>query len=333
MHITAASSFRAAVTALVVTAVAAACGTVPAASRSPEQDSRTRVVLLGTGTPNAEPDRSGPALAVVVGDRAYLVDAGPGVVRRAAAAAAAHGIDALRPSQLDLAFITHLHSDHTAGLPDLLLTPWVLGRERPLRLIGPTGLAAMARHVDEAWSADVEARLSGLEPANATGYESRVTEVDDGEVYRDGVVVVSAFTVPHGPFARCLGYRFETPDGVVVVSGDSGPFAAMAERARGAALLVHEAYATAGWERREPEWRAYHRAMHSSGAAVGRHAAAAGVGAVVLVHQLLWGATESELVREVASTYAGPVYYGRDLDVFEVGDGTAKRAPALHAVK
>src|SRR5215467_561481 len=88
----------------------------------------TRVVMLGTGTPNPDPDRSGPSVAVIAGGRAYLVDCGPGVVRRAAAAAARHGIAALRAESLGIVFVTHLHSDHTLGLPDLMLTPWVLER-------------------------------------------------------------------------------------------------------------------------------------------------------------------------------------------------------------
>ena len=92
----------------------------------PEPTGRTRVVLLGTGTPGAEPDRSGPATAVVVDETAYLIDFGPGVVRQAAAAAAA-GVTALRPPNLRIGFLTHLHSDHTAGYPDVVLTPWVLG--------------------------------------------------------------------------------------------------------------------------------------------------------------------------------------------------------------
>ena len=81
---------------------------------------RTRLVLLGTGTPNADPERSGPATAVVIDDRAYLIDAGPGIVRRAALAAREKGIAALSVSALNHVFITHLHSDHTVGLPDLL---------------------------------------------------------------------------------------------------------------------------------------------------------------------------------------------------------------------
>ena len=88
------------------------------------QSMTTKIVLLGTGAPRPTPDRSGPATAIVVGDRAYLVDFGPGVVRRAAAAAE-KGIAALQPSRITVAFATHLHSDHTAGLSDLYLTPAV----------------------------------------------------------------------------------------------------------------------------------------------------------------------------------------------------------------
>ena len=118
---------------VVAGSVLAAAGCQAAAAPEP----RTRVVLLGTGTPNADPERQGPATAIIVDDRAYLVDAGTGIVRRAAQAARDLGIGALRPSRLDRVFITHLHSDHTLGLPDLLLTPWVLDRVASARGLGP----------------------------------------------------------------------------------------------------------------------------------------------------------------------------------------------------
>lgn len=91
----------------------------------------TKLVLLGTGTPNACPNASGPACAVVVDDRAYLVDFGPGVVRQASKAYY-KGIDPLRPDLLTTAFCTHLHTDHTVGYADLIFTPWVLERSSPL---------------------------------------------------------------------------------------------------------------------------------------------------------------------------------------------------------
>ena len=133
-----------------VSAVVAACGLaiVAHAGQQPPNASpsaASKVVLLGTGTPAATPDRSGPATAIVVNDTAYLVDFGPGVVRRASAAAATRGIAALQPTRLQLAFVTHLHSDHTVGYADLIFSPWTLGRRVPLEVYGPRGLKEMTQ--------------------------------------------------------------------------------------------------------------------------------------------------------------------------------------------
>ena len=123
---------------------------------------RTQVVLLGTGTPRPDPERSGPATAVVVDGTAYLVDIGPGIVRRAAAALE-KGIPALAPDKLQRAFITHLHSDHTVGYPDLIFTTWVQGRRGPLQVYGPEGTEDMTSHIMSAWKADIEIRTQGME--------------------------------------------------------------------------------------------------------------------------------------------------------------------------
>src|SRR6185436_15686408 len=130
---------------------------------SPPASTPTQVVLLGTGNPPADPDRSGPATAVVVNGTPYLVDFGAGVVRRAKAAVADRGIDALEPTNLRVVFVTHLHSDHTVGYPDLILTPWVLGRKVPLEVYGPHGIAEMTTHILEAYSADFETRSKHYE--------------------------------------------------------------------------------------------------------------------------------------------------------------------------
>src|SRR5712692_4422145 len=104
----------------------------------------TQIVMLGTGTPRPDPERSGPATAIVVNGTPYLVDFGPGVVRRAAAAYR-KGATAFGPAaaKLRTVFLTHLHADHTAGYPDLILTPWILGRTQPVDAYGPTGLRDM----------------------------------------------------------------------------------------------------------------------------------------------------------------------------------------------
>lgn len=286
-----------------------------AASQALSPSEITQVVLLGTGTPNAEPDRWGAALAVVVNGTPYLVDAGAGVVRRASAAHE-KGVQGLEVKRLGTLFLTHLHSDHTVGLPDLIFSPWVLERTAPLRIFGPTGTAAMAHHLSQAYQEDVAVRIGGAEPANETGQEVRVTEIQPGVVYEDENVRVIAFPVAHGDWRQAFGFRFETPDRVVVVSGDTGPTEAVATHCDGCDILVHEVYSQAGFEGRAPEWQAYHARAHTSAPELGRIASRARPRLLVLTHQLLWGSTPDALVAEVRSTFDGSVVYGNDLDVF-----------------
>src|SRR6267143_4599029 len=157
--------FRLLATAMVCSAILTA--SLAAQQQSPPgPPSKTQVVLLGTGNPFPDPDRSGPATAIVVNGSAYLVDFGPGVVRRAKAAMFDKGITALDPTNLTIAFATHLHSDHTVGYPDLIFTPWVMGRKVPLEVYGPKGIKAMTDHIMAAWQADIEERASPLKHGN-----------------------------------------------------------------------------------------------------------------------------------------------------------------------
>jgi ribonuclease BN (tRNA processing enzyme) len=288
----------------------------PAIQAAKPAASRTQLVLLGTGTPNADPDRSGPSLAVVVDDVPYLVDFGPGVVRRAAAAFN-KGVKGLDVKLLCSAFVTHLHSDHTAGYPDLIFTPAVLERDAALHVYGPPGLRAMTDHVLLAWAADVDVRLHDLEPAKPAGYRVTVHEIaQPGIALKDGRVTVRAFRVRHGAWPVAYGFRFDTPDRSIVVSGDTAPDDRVAEACNGCDILVHEVYSAARLETRPPEWQRYHRAYHTSSSELAAIAARARPGVLVLTHQLFWGATDEALVAEVRKGYAGKVVSGRDLDVF-----------------
>jgi ribonuclease BN (tRNA processing enzyme) len=280
----------------------------------------TRVVMLGTGTPNADPDRSGPAVAIVRGSTAYLVDAGPGIVRRAAAAARKHETRALTPRQLRLLFVTHLHSDHTLGLPDLILSPWVLERDVPLVVYGPPGIKAMVDHILAAYEADIRNRLDGLEPANETGYRVETHEIRaPGVVHRDSAVTVRAFAVPHGDWAQgeSFGYRFETPDRTIVVSGDARPSDAVVDMCRGCDVLVHEVYSAERFATRPREWQRYHARAHTSSVELASLAARAAPKLLVLYHQLYWGTTDERLIAEVKRAgYTGRVVSARDLDTY-----------------
>ena len=296
--------------------VALALVLVATAAPAQAPPSRTKVVVLGTGTPNADPDRSGPAVAVVVDGKAYLVDAGPGVVRRAAAAEQA-GISALAASRLERVFITHLHSDHTVGLPDLVFTPWVLDRTRPLQIVGPPGIKEMVAHIQAAWSEDVHNRIDGLEPANETGYKTVVTVAAPGVVYRDELVTVKAFAVPHGDWRFAFGYRFETPDRVVVISGDTRASDAVADACNGCDVMVHEVYNGERFGKRPSAWQRYHARAHTAARELAVIATKGRPALLVLYHQLLWGSTDDDLLRELrAGGYAGRVVSARDLGVY-----------------
>jgi ribonuclease BN (tRNA processing enzyme) len=179
----------------VTTVATAAAPQQPASHMSKTGEPRTKVVLLGTGTPAPDPDRSGPATAIVVDDCAYLVDFGPGVVRRAKAAVLDRHIGALEPANLKVAFVTHLHSDHTAGYPDLILTGWTARRRTPLEVYGPTGMQSMTEHILRAYRNDVETRTSpgGDQRGNLEGWKVNAHEIKPGVIYKDAKITVTAF--------------------------------------------------------------------------------------------------------------------------------------------
>lgn len=299
---------------------ATTAGESSAPSASPDTTGwRTRVVMLGTGTPNADPERSGPAVAIVVDDRAYIVDAGPGVVRRAAQAARDLDIPALRAGRLDRVFISHLHSDHTLGLPDLMLSPWVLDRPGPLHVTGPPGIRSMMESIEAAWSADVDKRINGLEPrgANRDSWRPVVSETTGGLVYEDDVLRIEAIPVTHGDWDHAYGYRFIGPDRTIVVSGDASPSESIVEACNGCDLLVHEIYSGERLLTRPPAWQAYHSVFHTSPEQLVDIATRAGAQTLVLYHQLYWGTDDAGIIAEMrAAGWDGPLESARDLGVY-----------------
>lgn len=278
--------------------------------------SRTQLVMLGTGNPNADPDRSGPALAIVTSGKAYLVDCGPGVVRRAAAAEKQHDIPALKATNLGIVFITHLHSDHTLGYPDLIFTPWVLGRDQPLEAYGPRGLKKMTRHIEQAWEEDIKVRRQGLEQANANGYRVNVHEIGPGVVYRDQNVTVTAIPVKHGIWKEAFGYKIQTKDRTIVISGDTAPTDAIVKACDGCDVLVHEVFNPHGDELTEPHWKEYFRTFHTSPAELGEIARRAHPKLLVVYHESLEKLPVADLLEQIKNEYSGNWVSAKDLDAY-----------------
>ena len=300
---------------------------------------RTRVVLLGTGQPVPDPDRSGPATAIVVDENAYLVDFGPGVMRRAKAAVLDRHIAALEPANLKVAFATHLHSDHTVGYPDLIFTGWTSGRRVPLEVYGPTGLKSMTEHILQAWRIDIETRTNpdGLQRGIPEGWKVNAHEIKAGVIYKDSKVTVTAFPTKHA--MESYGYRFDTPDRSIVISGDTNPTEETIKACNGCDVLIHEARAQDFFDRL-PEGsgsRSFVSRFHTTTEQLAALAAKAKPGLLVIYHssiswrglrpspsgnQLLListgeaDSTPDVLQRELGSRYSSHFVIGRDLDVY-----------------
>jgi len=307
----------------------------PEGPASVEHKTQTKVVLLGTGTPVPDPDRSGPATAIVVGDNVYLVDFGPGVVRRAQAAVLTRGITALDPGNLKVAFVTHLHSDHTAGYSDLILTGWSSGRSTPLEVYGPDGLVSMTDHILQAYRIDIETRTNpeGNQRPIADGWKVNAHEIKPGVIYKDAMVTVTAFPTKHA--MQSYGYRFDTPDRSIVISGDTAPTEETIKACNGCDVLLHEAQTLDLYTKMPERMHSFETKYHTTTEQLATLATQAKPKLLVVYHTVGFRPgvkppkfmspssvsgglrpTAEALQEEISSRYSGKFAIGQDLDVY-----------------
>ena len=279
------------------------------------QTPRTRLVLLGTaGGPTPKAKSAAPAQAIVVGDRYYLVDCGDGVARQLALAK-------LPIHQLKAVFITHQHSDHHAGYGPLFLLGWAANLATPVDVYGPPPLTEMTAKLLAAYRYDIELRMKD-EGRPALAPLIRPHEITgNAEIYKDDRVRVTAALNEHPPIAHSFAYRFDTADRSIVISGDTRYTEKIVQLARGADVLVHEVVSRAFWERpnapQPPDVVRHILASHTDAADVGRVAAAAGVGTLVLSHFVPTegpnAPTDAEWLALVRRHFKGRVVVGKDL--------------------
>jgi ribonuclease BN (tRNA processing enzyme) len=293
----------------IITLLISTCGLLKA------QNTDTKLILLGTGTPFADPTKSGPSLAIVVNNTSYIVDCGPGVVRRAAEASKL-GFPSLEAAQLKTLFITHLHSDHTIGLADIILTPAVLDRNAPISIYGPVGSKKMTDDLMSAYKEDIAIRINGLEKGDAIAYQVYTNEIKEGQIYKDSNLTVTAFNVQHGQWDNAFGFVFQTKDKKIVISGDCTYSENLIKYAKDCDILVHEVYSDAGLKKRTQRWQDYHSTFHTSTYQLADIANKVKPKLLILNHQLTFGTSLQSLLDELKSKYAGPVVNGADLDVF-----------------
>jgi len=287
-----------------------------------------RVTLLGTGVPIPRPDRFGPSTLIEAGDQTLLIDAGRGATMRLFQLGVPIG-------RIDALLLTHFHSDHTVGIPDLWLTGWLSShfgnRQRPFNVIGPVGTRTLMRHLEAAYARDIEIRIEDEKLAREH-VAVTVKEFDeDGIVYEAGGLRVIAFMVDHGDAIKpAYGYRIEYQGRVAVISGDTRYNANVLRYGEGADLLVHEVAMARPELLLEPYIERiinHHTSPQEAGRvfAQTRPKLAAFTHLVMLASETVTAPTVEELIAATRETYAGPLEVGEDLMSFEIGDTVTVR--------
>lgn len=274
-----------------------------------------QVVMLGTGTPNAEADRVSSGVAVVVDQQPYLIDCGHGVVQRVVQANQAKKIE-WDTTNLTRLFVTHLHADHIVGLPDLMFTPWIHNRTEKIQAYGPAELEVMVEHLLLAFRENIREHTEA-HPSPELGYQLEVRPVTIGKFYEDSRLEVHALRANHGDLTA-YSFKFVIDDKVIVISGDTKPVPEFADWARGCDILIHEVYSSEKFITRPDAWQAYHSRVHTSTDELAELANEVQPNLLVLYHQLFWGQTVDGLLKEITSHYSGQVFSANDLDIFDL---------------
>lgn len=275
----------------------------------------TSLTITGSGTPIPDPDRAGPGALVRYGDVALQFDAGRSTVQRLTGAG-------VWVPDLTAVFVTHHHSDHLVGLADVVLTHWIMDRadaNPELPVIAPRGDASnYVETLLDGWERDIEVRAAHAGRTNRPNIQPIAFDIPDKptEVWRHGDVVVSAGQVRHEPCPNAVGYRVDTPDGSIAITGDTRVCDEVAELAEGVDVLVYEAMRFSHFATL-PEKRRYITEYHADTRLIGEQAAALGVPKLVLTHLIPAPHTDAErqlFVDEVrAGGYEGEVVVADDL--------------------
>jgi ribonuclease Z len=284
------------------------------------------LTLLGTGCPQCDPDRLGPANLVRHGGKAFLIDCGSGATQRLVSAGASG-------RALDAILLTHLHSDHIVDLYQLIVSSWHQGRDRPQRIFGPPGTRRFVEGTMALWQQELEQRIAHEVRPSTAALEIDVAEIGEGEVLRLDDLVVSAVAVDHLPVRYAFGFVFATGGKRLVFSGDTAACPAIVEAARGADVLVHECFIH-GIMKPAPGLRTeeglrnvarYHTASHE----VGKIASKAGTRCLVLNHFVPTKFDKAAVLAEVRRDYPGPLVIGEDLMSLDLDTMTASAVIGL----
>lgn len=279
------------------------------------------VTLLGTGNPRPTIKRFGPSILVQAGDQNLLFDCGRGATMRLAQ---------LNVERVDGLFLTHLHSDHIVDIPDLWLTGWVMGRKIPLRIWGPAGTQAMMEHLKQAYAFDIHMRRDVDQHLPRAGVDVQTKEIEQGIVYENGGVKVTAFVVDHGPVKPAFGYRIDYGRHSVVLSGDTRYSENLIKFSQGASVLIHEVIDTEAYaalaNSYTPEEKARVIAHHTTPEEAGTIFTK--VAPRLAIYSHIVPPEVPTLIQQTRKTYSGRLEVGEDLMSIEIGDTVTVKRPA-----
>jgi ribonuclease Z len=271
-----------------------------------------KVTLLGTGSPQPRMDRFGPSILVEAGEKKLLFDCGRGATQR---------IEQIKIpfTEIDALFLTHLHSDHIVGIPDLWLTGWARGRKIPRRVWGPAGSKEMMSHLEEAFRFDVQIRQAD-DKLPSRGVAVVAKDIEQGVVYDDAGIKVTAFSVDHGLVKPALGYRIDFAGHSLVLSGDTRYSENLIKFSQGTDVLIHEVIDPEAFRARNPSM-----SVERFNAIVGHHTSAEQAGTIfarvkpkLAVYSHIVPGDSTNLIPLTRKTYSGPLEVGEDLMVVEI---------------
>jgi Metal-dependent hydrolases of the beta-lactamase superfamily III len=281
-----------------------------------------KVTLLGTGSPQPRMDRFGPSILVEAGKQHLLFDCGRGATQR---------IEQLKVpfGEVDALFLTHLHSDHTVGIPDLWLIGWPRGRKSPFRVWGPEGTKEMMAHLEKAYQFDIHIRRDVDEKLPAQGVVVEARDIEQGVVYENTGVKITAFTVDHGLVKPALGYRIDFKGHSVVLSGDTRPSENLIQFAQGADVIIHEVIDPEAFRSKNPSVNperaqrvaAHHTTPEQAGTVFAR------VKPKLAVYSHIVPGDTTDLIPLTRKTYSGPLEVGEDLMSIEIGEKVVVHRP------
>jgi ribonuclease Z len=274
------------------------------------------VTLLGTGAPPPVMERFGPSTLVEAGSRRFLFDVGRGTLQRLTQLN-------VRWQDVDGVFLTHLHSDHVVGFPDLWLTGWLVGdrRDRPLRVWGPEGTSKMMSHLKDAYEYDIRIRLLD-DKTSPEGVVIIAKDIREGVIFDEAEVKVTAFEVNHEPVTPAFGYRVDYRGRAIVLSGDTRPSENLVRHARGVDLLIHEVSAPESFARVNYDAARVKQIVqhHTTPEQAGEVFAKTKPKLAVYSHVIRPDATEQEVMAPTRKHYTGPLELGADLMMITVGE-------------